>query len=134
MLLSARKVQEICRGIELLDQGYRKTKSDDSTVVVPFRDISVKTRMALAKNMAILADDYQAFMTAQRMRLRAEELDDAGNIKDPARANAVEAELFEALLEEKEYDGIKLIAPSALPLADMSPTLIKMLLPILEDD
>jgi hypothetical protein len=131
MFLTARQVQEICRGIELLDAGYQKTDDTGKTVSAPYRDINLKTRLTLAKNMAALHDDYLAFQFAQRKRMKAEELDENGNIKDPQRAAEIDGELFEALKEEKEYD-LKTVAQGNLPLVNMPPTLIRMLLPLIE--
>lgn len=132
MFLTARQVQEICRGIELLDAGYQKTDDAGKTVTAPYRDINLKTRVTLAKNMAVLHEDYTSFSHAQRKRIKAEDLDEKGNIKDPTRATEIEEELFEALKEGREYEGLKTIPQDRLPLVNMPATLIRMLMPIIE--
>lgn len=134
MILTARQVLELYRGIEMLDRGYQRTDDDGSTKTLQYRNINVKTRLALAKNMASISDDYVAFKKVQHARIRAEELTETGDIKDPERATLVENELHQALLESKEYPSLRTIPEAALPLGDMPPTLIKMLLPILETD
>lgn len=130
MILTARQVQEICRGIELLDNGYPKTDDTGKVITVPYRDINLKTRVTLAKNMAVLHDDYTSFQLAQRKRM-AEDQDEQGNIKDGARRTEIEEELYEALKDKKEYE-LKTVADTNLPLGQMPPTLIRMLLPIIE--
>lgn len=130
------EVLEAFMALTSISQGADVTVSEggkDRVVKQPYKNISIKTAMALAKNLAALKTDAMAFQNAMDMR-RMELTDTKGQLSI-ANQRKLQAETGEALKETHEYELVE-INPGELFVDEqkVSPLTLAPLLKLLNTD